>query len=123
LTIDFEELYGFDQSLAELLLAKPEEYLQYASKGAFEQLRIEDALYAEKIDKIIVRVVKLLGKEQLRKLGSRNMGKLVMVEASIVRATRASMYKSAPSMQRCGTLIMVENRRPIHSGTLHLYGA
>jgi replicative DNA helicase Mcm len=110
LTIDFEELYGFDQSLAELLLAKPEEYLQYASKGAFEQLRIEDALYAEKIDKIIVRVVKLLGKEQLRKLGSRNMGKLVMVEGIIVRATpvRPMVQIGAFKCKRCGTMNMVE---------------
>ncbi len=48
---------------AELLLNKPEEYLQHAGKGAYEQLRIEDAEYAEKIEKIIVRIVKLLGKE------------------------------------------------------------
>jgi DNA replicative helicase MCM subunit Mcm2 (Cdc46/Mcm family) len=46
LTIDFEELYSFDQTLSELLLAKPEEYLQHASKGAFEQLRIEDVEYS-----------------------------------------------------------------------------
>jgi len=110
LTIDFEELYGFDQNLAELLLAKPEEYLQCASKGAFEQLRIEDALYAEKIDKIVVRVVKLLGKEQLRKLGSRNMGKLVMVEGIIVRATpvRPMVQVGAFKCKRCGTMNMVE---------------
>lgn len=110
LTIEFEELYGFDQSLAELLLDKPDEYLQYASKGAFEQLRIEDALYAEKIDKIVVRVVKLLGKEQLRKLGSRNMGKLVMVEGIIVRATpvRPMVQVAAFKCKRCGTINMVE---------------
>ena len=52
ITIDFEEIYGFDQALAELLLNKPEEYLQHAGKGAYEQLRIEDAEYAEKIEKI-----------------------------------------------------------------------
>ena len=63
-TIDFEELYGFDQALAEHLLNRPEEYLQHAGKGAYEQLRIEDSEYAEKIDKINVRIVKLLGKEQ-----------------------------------------------------------
>jgi len=30
IAIDFEELYGFDQSLAEQLLNRPEEYLQHA---------------------------------------------------------------------------------------------
>src|SRR5665647_1226090 len=59
IVIDFEELYGFDQELAELLLNKPEEYLQHAGKGAYEQLRIEDAEYAEKIEKINVRIVQL----------------------------------------------------------------
>jgi len=34
LEIDFAELYGFDQALAEQVLNRPEEYLQYAGKGA-----------------------------------------------------------------------------------------
>ncbi len=110
LTIDFEELYGFDQALAERLLAKPEEYLQHVSKGAYEQLRIEDAEYAEKIEKIIVRVVKLLGKEQLRKLGSRQMSKLVMIEGIVVRATpvRPMVQTAAFKCKRCGTMNQIE---------------
>ena len=110
LTIDFEELYGFDQALAELLLKKPEEYLQHAGKGAYEQLRIEDVEYAEKIEKLIVRVVKLLGKEQLRKLGAKQMSKLVMVEGIVVRATpvRPMVQIAAFKCKRCGTNNMVE---------------
>lgn len=110
LTLDFEELYGFDQALSERLLAKPEEYLQYASKGAYEQLRIEDAEYAERIEKLIVRVVKLLGKEQLRRLGSKNMSKLVMVEGIVVRATpvRPMVQVAAFKCKRCGTMNQVE---------------
>jgi replicative DNA helicase Mcm len=110
LTIDFEELYGFDKELAELLLSKPEEYLQHAGKGAYEQLRIEDAEYAEKIEKIIIRVVKLLGKEVLRKLGSRQMSKLVMVEGIVVRATpvRPMVLQAAFKCKRCGTINHVE---------------
>ena len=99
ITIDFEELYGFDQALAERLLNKPEEYLQHAGKGAYEQLRIEDAEYAEKIEKINVRIVKLLGKEQLRKLGSRQMAKLIMVEGIVVRATPVRPMVLAGSLQ------------------------
>jgi replicative DNA helicase Mcm len=110
LAIDFEELYGFDQALAELLLKKPEEYLQHAGKGAYEQLRIEDVEYAEKIEKLIVRVVKLLGKEQLRKLGAKQMSKLVMVEGIVVRATpvRPMVQIAAFKCKRCGTNNMVE---------------
>ena len=110
LRIDFEELYGFDQALAEHLLNKPEEYLQHAGKGAYEQLRIEDAEYAEKIEKVIVRIIQLLGKEQLRKLGSKQMTKLVMVEGIVVRATpvRPMVQQGAFKCKRCGTLNLVE---------------
>ena len=110
LTIDFEELYGFDQALSELLLNKPEEYLQHSGKGAYEQLRIEDAEYAEKIEKVIVRIVKLLGKEVLRKLGSRQMAKLVMIEGIVVRATpvRPMVQLGAFKCKRCGTMNQIE---------------
>jgi replicative DNA helicase Mcm len=110
LTIDFEELYGFDQALAERLLSKPEEFLQHAGKGAYEQLRIEDAEYAEKMEKIIVRVIKLLGKEVLRRLGARQMSKLVMVEGIVVRATpvRPMVQVAAFKCKRCGTMNQVE---------------
>jgi len=110
LIIDFEELYGFDQSMAEHLLNKPEEFLQHAGKGAYEQLRIEDAEYAEKIEKVIIRIIKLLGKEQLRKLGSKQMTKLVMVEGIVVRATpvRPMVQQGAFKCKRCGTTNLVE---------------
>jgi len=110
ITIDFEELYGFDQALAEMVLNKPEEYLQHAGKGAYEQLRIEDAEYAEKIEKITIRIVQLLGKEKLRKLGSKQMAKLVMVEGIIVRATpvRPMVLQAAFKCKRCGTINLVE---------------
>ncbi|MGA3111038.1 MAG: minichromosome maintenance protein MCM [Candidatus Bathyarchaeia archaeon] len=108
--IDFEELYGFDQALAEQLLNRPEEYLQHAGKGAYEQLRIEDAEYAEKIEKIIIRIVQLLGKEQLRKLGSKQMAKLVMVEGIVVRATpvRPMVLVGAFKCKRCQAMNKVE---------------
>ncbi|MCW4025834.1 MAG: minichromosome maintenance protein MCM [Candidatus Bathyarchaeota archaeon] len=110
LSIDFEDLYGFDPELTELLLNKPEEYLQHAGKGAYEQLRIEDAEYAEKIEKIIVRVFALLGKEQLRRLGAKQMAKLVMVEGIVVRATpvRPMVQIAAFKCKRCGTVNHIE---------------
>jgi len=108
--IDFEELYGFDQALAEQVLNRPEEYLQYAGKGAYEQLRIEDSEYAERIEKITIRIVRLLEKEQLRKLGSKQMAKLVMVEGIVVRATpvRPMVLQASFRCKRCGTMNMIE---------------
>ena len=82
IVIDFEELYGFDQPLAEMLLNKPEEYLQHAGKGAYEQLRIEDAEYAEKIEKIIIRIVGLLGKNSLESLAQSRWRNWLWLKAS-----------------------------------------
>ena len=110
ITVDFEELFAFDQRLAERLLEKPDDFLQHAGNAAYAQLGIEDAEYAGKIDKVIVRIVQLLGKEQLRKLGSKQMGKLVMIEGIVVRATpvRPMVMNASFRCKRCGTINRVE---------------
>jgi replicative DNA helicase Mcm len=108
--IDFEELFAFDQRLAEILLEKPDSFLQHAGNAAYAQLGIEDSEYALKLEKITVRVVQLLGKEQLRKLGSKHMGKLVMIEGIVVRATpvRPMVMMASFKCKRCGTTSHVE---------------
>ncbi len=112
ITVDFEELFGFDQKLAEILLDKPEQYLQHADNAAYAQLGIEDSEYAQKIEKITVRIINLLGPEQLRKLGSKQMGKLVLIEAIVVRATpvRPMVMKATFKCKRCGTQNQVEQK-------------
>ena len=109
-TVEFEELFGFDQKLAEILLEKPDTYLEHANNAAYAQLGIEEREYAEKIEKIVVRIIQLLGREQLRKLGSKQMGKLVMIEAIVVRATpvRPMVMMAAFKCKRCGTVSRVE---------------
>jgi replicative DNA helicase Mcm len=110
ITVDFEELFAFDQRLAEKLLEKPDDFLQYAGNAAYAQLGIEDAEYAEKLEKVTVRVVQLLGKEQLRKLGSKQMGKIVMIEGIVVRATpvRPMVMIASFKCKRCGQINRVE---------------
>ena len=109
-TVDFEDLFGFDQKLAEMMLEKPDTYLEHANNAAYAQLGIEDREYAEKMEKITVRIANLLGREQLRKLGSKQMGKLVMIEAIVVRATpvRPMVMQAAFKCKRCGTVSRVE---------------
>jgi DNA replicative helicase MCM subunit Mcm2 (Cdc46/Mcm family) len=48
ITVDFEELFAFDQQLAAKLLEKPDEFLQHADNSAYAQLGIEDPECAEK---------------------------------------------------------------------------
>lgn len=113
-TVDFEELFAFDQNLAAKLLEKPDEYLQHADNAAYAQLGIEDAECAEKMEKVTVRITLLLGKEQLRKLGSKQMGKLVMIEGIVVRATpvRPMVMQASFKCKRCGTVSRTEQTGP-----------
>jgi replicative DNA helicase Mcm len=108
--VDFEELFAYDQALAEKLLEKPDDFLQHANNAAYAQLGIEDQEYAEKMEKITVRITQLLGKEQLRKLGSKQMGKLVMIEGIVVRATpvRPMVMQASFKCKRCGTVTRIE---------------
>jgi replicative DNA helicase Mcm len=110
----FEDLFAFDQPLAESLMGKPDDYLQYASNAAYAQLEIEDLEYSRKIDKVTIRIIQLLGREQLRKLGSRQLGKLVMVEGIVVRATpvRPMVMKASFKCKRCGTPTKVDQAGP-----------
>ena len=89
LVIDFEDLLSFDQKLAKMISENPDECLKHVRNAAFTQLQIEDPEYAERMDpeQLAVRIVKLLEHAILRKLGSRHIGKLVMIPGIIVRST------------------------------------
>ena len=111
LIIDFEDLLVFDQKLAETLLERQGEYLKHANNAAYDQLRIEDPEYAEKLEAqtLSVRIVKLLEAAQLRKLGSDHIGRLVMVEGIVVRSTpvRPMVMQAAFKCKRCGEMTPV----------------
>jgi replicative DNA helicase Mcm len=106
LIVDFEDLLAFDQKLAEELLEKPVEYLKHANNAAYAQLQIEDPEYAEKTVGVDVRVVRLPEASPLRKLGSQQIGKLVMVEGIVVRSSpvRPMVMQAAFRCKRCGTV-------------------
>src|SRR5208283_694475 len=109
LTVDFQDIYAFNQDLARMLLEKPEEYLRHAAKGAYEQLRIEDPVYAETIEDVLISICQLLNAESLRDLSADQLGKLVMVEGIVVRATPTQplIREAAFKCKACGTITMV----------------
>jgi len=109
LTVSFEDLLAFDQRLAEELLEKPDEYLKHANNAAYAQLQIEDPEYAEKTGAVDVRVVRLLEAAPLRKLGSDQIGRLVMVEGIVVRSSpvRPMVMQASFKCKRCGTITPV----------------
>ncbi len=111
LMLDFEDLLNFDRRLADELLEKPDEYLRHANNAAYDQLRIEEPEYAEKLEKeaVTVRILRLLGPTPLRKLGSDHIGTLVMVEGIVVRATpvRPMVMQAVFKCRRCGEITPV----------------
>ncbi|MEM2102337.1 MAG: Minichromosome maintenance protein MCM, partial [Candidatus Bathyarchaeia archaeon] len=107
LVIDFDDLLSADSELARIILEKPDEYLEHANKAAYEQLKMEEPEYAEQLEdeKVIVRLRGLPETTKLRILGSAQIGKLVMVEGIIVRATpvRPIVTMAVFKCKRCGT--------------------
>jgi len=105
--VDFDDLLAVDSELAEIMLEKPDEYLEHAGKAAYAQLQIEEPEYAEQLEdeKVTVRLRDLPETTSLRILGAEQIGKLVMVEGIIIRATpgRPLVTVAAFKCKRCGT--------------------
>lgn len=110
LIVDFEDLVSFDSSLAREIVQKPDEFLVYASKSAWAQLKIEDPEYAEQLKTVFVRFRKTLDKTSIRAIGSDLIGTLVTVDGIVVRATpvKPLLTKAAFRCRKCDALIHVE---------------
>jgi len=108
LVVDFDDLLASDSELAGAILERPDENLEYANKAAYAQLQIEEPEYAEQLEeeKVTVRLRGLPETTLLRILGSEQIGRLVMVEGIIVRATpaRPLVTVAAFKCKRCGTI-------------------
>ena len=106
LTVDFEDLMATVSALAENVIERPDEYLEHANRAALAQLQIEEPEYAEGIEKVSVQFKNLPVTTLLRQLGSDNIGKLVMVEGIVVRATpaRPMVTRAAFKCKRCGEI-------------------
>jgi replicative DNA helicase Mcm len=104
LIVDFEDLLATDSELAEDVIERPDEYLEHVNRAALAQLQIEEPEYAEGIEKVSVQFKNLPVITLLRELGSDNIGKLVMVEGIVVRATpaRPMVTRAAFKCKRCG---------------------
>ncbi len=116
ITVDFEDLLSADTDLAENTVKKPDEYLSYANKAAYAQLQIEEPEYAEQKEKeeIHIRFKGLPETTQLRILGSLQIGKLVMVEGIIVRASPVNpmVMRAAFKCKRCENVQIIEQAGP-----------
>jgi len=114
LVVDFEDLLATDSALAESVIERPDQYLEHANRAALAQLQIEEPEYAEEIGKVSVQFKNLPETTSLRELGSDHIGKLVMLEGIVVRATpaRPMVTRGAFRCRRCGTVTYVDQTTP-----------
>jgi replicative DNA helicase Mcm len=116
LMVDFDDLLATDSELAGMILQMPDEYLEHANKAAYAQLQIEEPEYAEQLEdeKVTVRLRELPETTKLRMLGSEQIGKLVMVEGIIIRATPVNPVVTVAvwKCKRCGTFSNVVQSGP-----------
>ncbi len=87
LVVDWTDLYLYDTRLAGELLNNPEVFLDQASEAIRDVVRTLDYEYAETAEKFFMRIRGLGKARKLRELRSDLVGKLVMVEGILVRAT------------------------------------
>jgi replicative DNA helicase Mcm len=112
--VDFDELLAAEPKLAQQLMDKPDEYLEYANRAAKAQLQIEEPEYAEEIRNITVRFRGLPEATPLRILGSKHIGKLVMLEGIVVRASpaRPMVMEAAFKCKWCGAMSHIVQSGP-----------
>ena len=118
--VDFDELLASETKLAQQLMDNPDEYFEYVNRAAKAQLQIEEPEYAEEIGNVTVRFLGLPEAIPLRILGSKHIGKLVMVEGIAVRASpaRPLVMEAAFKCKWCGAMSNVTQSGPFLTAPL-----
>lgn len=110
LIVDFDDLLSFDSSLARELIENPDEFIDYAGRAAWAQMKVEDPEYSEQIDNIFFRVRKLPERKSLRSIGSEHLDKFIMLDGIVVRTTNIQplITKAVFKCRNCETTIPVQ---------------
>jgi len=103
LVVDFSDLYASNMDLASLLLTEPDECLSLFNEAATTKTLIRDREFTDKIGKVNVRFRDLPEIVLLRKIGSKHIGRLIMTNGIIVRASSiTSLLTKAVFRCQCG---------------------
>ncbi|MCW4050579.1 MAG: minichromosome maintenance protein MCM [Candidatus Bathyarchaeota archaeon] len=110
LVIDLTDLYSYDMDLMRSILDDPESILSTLSSVVRSKLRTRDPIYAESLKRINIRFRNLPHETALRKIGSDNVSKLIMVNGIIVRASSITplVMKATFRCPVCGEMNHVE---------------
>ncbi len=110
LIVDFNDVYNYDTELAADVINDPDRILEIFSRVVYDKLRQRDLVWVEAQKKIHVRFRALPSVTQLRRIGSEHIGRLVMVQGIIVRAsaTTPQVMKAVFRCSNCNELNYVE---------------
>ncbi|MDI9644858.1 MAG: minichromosome maintenance protein MCM, partial [Candidatus Verstraetearchaeota archaeon] len=110
LVVDFEDLISYDPDLAKEIKDHPIELFPKLNAAIHDLMRVENMQYASKVKSFKVRFRKLDEVVPLRSLKSAHMGKLIMVEGIITRASAVKQLLKTAVFQcsRCGEKIVLE---------------
>jgi replicative DNA helicase Mcm len=105
LYISWDDLYRFDQSLAEDVRTQPDQFREYAE----EALRLYDLPVDVSLGQAHVRIYDLPETTEIRDIRSHHAGQLVSLRGIIRKATnvRPKVQDAAFECQRCGSLTRV----------------
>ncbi len=108
--IDFDDLVAYNPELAMLIIAKPKEQIPALERSAWAQLKIEDPAYAEQIKVVKLRFRKLPEHYPLRKVGEQHLGRLLLLDGIIVRATPVKPFimRAAFRCKKCTSVTYVD---------------
>ncbi len=102
LVVDFNDLYIFDNRLAQAFIEQPDYALKQASEALREAVAQEAPEYAKQVGRFAVRVRGLPRVTPLRRIRSDSIGKLVMIEGILVRATKPKEKIVRARFVHCG---------------------
>ncbi len=110
IVVEFRDLYAFDIELAREVLSNPEDHLPHFDIAIFSKLRMRDPEYADEVKRVHVRFRGLPAETPLRRIGAEHIGRLIMVNGIIVRATAVLplLIRSAYRCTSCGEMILLE---------------
>jgi replicative DNA helicase Mcm len=88
LTVDFGDLLKYDDDLANTLLLRPDSALPSFRTAAFETMRSENALYADRVKRILmVRIRGIPDQVPLRRVDTSYLDKMLAVTGMVVRTS------------------------------------
>jgi len=89
LIVDFDDLIKFNPELARKTIDEPKEFVHQGHRAVAEVVEIEDADYAFTTRDFFIRIFNLAESETipLRKIRAKHVGKLIMLNGIITRAT------------------------------------